>query len=158
MDLRQNEQGRGGGNGTYISGDVPDNDHRNHNAEEDDDNGRVDETEPMDSRVEDVEVIVPASRPGCIRFLCRWLAPTQTDARQARTFQVTLYVYFTVCNESSSRINGRFSSTTQLDASSWFPPILWRVRKATTKFVHVTSQARQGLRLRDRCLVWVYGI
>ena len=45
---------------TDITRDGPEENHRDHDAQEDDDDDRVDEAEPVDARVEDVEVVVPS--------------------------------------------------------------------------------------------------
>lgn len=47
-------------NRTDITGNTPVQNHRDHNTEEYNDDGRVDETEPMYPRVENVQVMIPA--------------------------------------------------------------------------------------------------
>jgi hypothetical protein len=45
--------------------------HGDHAGEKDDDDGRVDEGEPVDSGVEDVEVFIPAGSPAGCRVLTK---------------------------------------------------------------------------------------
>jgi hypothetical protein len=48
---------------THITRDRPEEDHGNHNTQEDNNDDRVHETEPMNLFVKDVKVIIP---PGCL--------------------------------------------------------------------------------------------
>ena len=54
---------------TYISGYATVENHRDHHAEENNDHKRVDQAEPMDAWVEDMEIIIPSS--SLLRF--NWL-------------------------------------------------------------------------------------
>ena len=46
---------------TYISGYAAVDNHRDHHAEENNDHKRVDQAEPMDAWVEDMEIVIPSS-------------------------------------------------------------------------------------------------
>jgi len=43
--------------------------HCDHAGEKNDDDGRIDEAEPVDSRVEDMEIFIPSSSPSRSRIL-----------------------------------------------------------------------------------------
>lgn len=45
----------------YVARNTAKEDHRDHDAEEDHDDQRVHQTEPMDTRVKDVKIVIPAS-------------------------------------------------------------------------------------------------
>lgn len=46
---------------TYVSGNTPKENHGYHDAEEHNDDQRIDETEPMNAGVENMQIVIPTS-------------------------------------------------------------------------------------------------
>ena len=162
---------RGVGNKwAYISRYATVDDHRNHSAKENDDHERVDQTEPMDTRVKDMKVVVPSScllgidnppnKNGVEKSLpMEWKTPEYRNGQSCLcsetkrpTFHITRYEYRTRFSSVSLNTKGG-TLESQSRRPSWEPPRLKETNSQVScqwvaKSVG-TSRATQGRRLYD---------